>query len=450
MKTLIEHGTVVNRSGRECANVLLDGDTIAYVGSDRPTADRVIDAAGCYIMPGFIDTHTHLELSPNLFVRDTQAAAIGGTTCVLEFANQFRGTTMRSAYDTWMDMAKGSTTNFSFHMSLSQWNEAQEPQLAEMSRLGISSYKMYMVYDNLKVNDGEIYRALQAITAHGGILGVHCENWDVLLQMIEEVRASGKLDPTGHPLSRPAPVEAEAVSRFLRLAQLAGAPAYIVHLSCLESLEEVRRARARGQEVYVETCPHYLVLDERKYAEEDGCKYMMSPPLRKESDCAALWQAVVDGEIDTIGTDHCSFTMEQKRVSPMDFSQVPNGCAGLEHRPQLIYTYGVASGKLTLEQMVALLSANAAELFGLSDRGAIHAGKHADLVVWDPSFRGTITDTNHHHDCDNSIYAGLSVEGRARDVFINGAHVVENGALTQSGGGQFVHRAASGRFRRKG
>ena len=448
MTIFLKNGTVVNREGRVLANVLIEGDRITYVGPQQRTADVEIDAEGCYIMAGFVDPHTHLELSQGLFGQDTEAAALGGTTTVLEFANQVRGGTMRQAYDRWMEMAAGSTTNFGFHMSLPRWNSGQLPQLDEMSQLGITSYKMYMVYRGLKVDDGEIYSALKAITAAGGILGVHCENWEVLRRRCTEVYQSGIHGPAGHPMSRPAPVEAEAVARFLRIAQLAEAPAYIVHLSCEESLEEVRRARQRGQEVYVETCPQYLLLDESRYEDPDGTKYIMSPPLRKPEDCAALWKALADGEIDTVGTDHCSFTMAQKNRYRSDFRKVPNGCAGLQHRAQLIYTYGVAAGKLTMEQMAACLSANVAELFGLHDRGAVRPGLLADLVVWDPKPEGKITDTNHHHNCDNSVYAGLPVKGQARDVLISGTLAVRNGQLQQSGCGAYAVCGCSKRYRK--
>lgn len=316
-----------------------------------------------------------------------------------------------------------------------------------MTRLGVTSYKLYMVYDGLRLDDGAIYAALKAAKREGALVGVHCENWDVLNRRIAEVKAAGFTGPTGHPRSRPAPVEAEAVARLMRIAELAEAPVSVVHLSTAEGLSEARRARARGQEVYLETCPQYLLLTEDCYAAPDGEKYVMSPPLRTEADKAALWAALAAGEIDYIGTDHCSFTMAQKRAYAHDFARIPNGGAGVQHRGQLLYTYGVCAGRITLEQMVQLLSAGPARCFGMEGRGAVAPGMAADVVVWDPGFTGVITDTGTAHNCDNSPFAGLAVRGRAREVLLNGQHVVAEGALIAPGCGRYIPRKGYGRCR---
>ncbi len=447
VKTLIQNGTVVtDRDIRNC-NLLLEDDRIAYIGEDAPEADRTVNAAGKYVFPGFIDTHTHLELSKGLFGPDTVAAALGGTTSLLEFAIQRRNDTMIHGYEEWMEMAKNSTANYGFHMSLSNWNETLHRELSEMDRVGISSYKMYMVYDGLKVDDGEIYGALKGIKEHGGILGCHCENWEVLNRMCGEVFRSGLTGPEGHPRSRPNLVEAEAVERFLRLGQMADAPVYIVHLSTKEGLEAIRRARKRGQEVYVETCPQYLLLTDDVYSREDGSKYVMSPPIRKAEDVSALWEAVAGGEIDTVGTDHCSFFMSEKQEFVHDFREIPNGAAGLEHRVALLYTYGVCAGRIDLNRMVRLLSSNAARIFGIRDRGVLKEGGFADIVIWDPNYRLRITDTNHHHNCDNSIYSGMEIRGRADTVFINGILTVESGEVRNSGHGRYLKRVPGERYR---
>jgi len=438
MKTLIKNGTLVWPDHREKANLLCSGDRIVYIGNEEKGADDIIDAEGCFVMPGFIDPHTHLEMSPNRFRVDTEAAALGGCTCVLEFANQYRGQSMMDGYRQWMEYAENSTVNYGFHMSLSGWNARQEEELDRMDEAGIASYKMYMIYDELKVSDGEIYGAMKGIRKHGGILGIHCENDDLIRVITEELYQSGCTSAAGHPRSRPAPVEAEAVARFLRIAELAEAPAYIVHLSTEEGLEEIRHARERGQEVYVETCPQYLLLTDQRYTGPEGLKYVMSPPLRTKKDSEALWQAVSDGEIDTVGTDHCSIPMADRIPYKDDFRNIPNGCAGLQHRGQLLYTYGVCSGKITLERMTELLSTNAAAVFGIPERGILKDGAAADIVIWDPGYKGMITDTNHHHDCDSSIYAGMEVRGRARDVLINGEITVRNGDLIHSGHGRYV------------
>ena len=448
MKTLIQNGTVVTDTDVGKRNLLLEDDRIAYVGEDAPEADRVIDAAGKLVFPGFIDTHTHLELSKGLFGPDTVAAALGGTTSLLEFAVQRRNDTMVHGYEEWMRMAENSTVNYGFHMSLSNWNDALHRELPEMDRRGISSYKMYMVYDGLKVDDGEIYGALKGIKEHGGILGCHCENWEVLNRMCEEVYGAGLTGPEGHPKSRPDLIEAEAVARFLRLGQMAEAPVYIVHLSTKEGLEEIRHARRRGQEVYAETCPQYLLLTDEVYSREDGSKFVMSPPIRKAEDAAALWEALANGEIDTVGTDHCSFFMSEKQEFVHDFRKIPNGAAGLEHRVPLLYTYGVCEGRIDLNRMVRLLSSNAARIFGIRDRGALEEGKIADVVIWDPDYRQHITDTNHHHNCDNSIYAGMEIRGRAETVFINGVLTVEAGEVLDSGHGRYLSRVPGERYRK--
>lgn len=448
MSILIQNGTIVNADGRRTADVLVENDRIAQIGVHLPAGDTVIDAKGCYILPGFVDPHTHLELSPHLFLQDTKAALLGGTTAVLEFANQNRDDSMEHALAAWKEKAAGASCHYGFHLSLSQWTDALEQELPLIEKEGVSSFKMYMVYDGFKVDDGEIYDALRALAPRDLLLGVHCENWEVLLRITQEVLKSGANGAVGHPLSRPAAVEAEAVSRFLRIAELAKAPAYIVHLSTAEGLKEIRQARARGQEVYVETCMQYLLLDDTCYGRNDGVKFIMSPPLRKQADLEALWNAVSSGEVDTIGTDHCSFSMAEKLAHRDDFSQVPNGCASIQHRGQLLYTYGVQKERISMERMVALLSTNVAALFGVPERGAVQEGYFADLVIWDPAAKSILTDTDHSMDCDASIYAGISVEGAARDVLLSGVPVVQQGALCMNATGQYLPCQKSSRYRR--
>ena len=319
MDFLIQNGIVVNAEGSARTDVLVQNGRIAAMGEGLACANAVrINAEGCFLLPGFIDTHTHFDLDTGSartaddFVTGGHAAVLGGTTTVLDFATQDRGGTLVQAFDTWQEKARGCSCNYGFHMAIAEWNDKTAAELPEMTRRGVISYKLYMVYDALRVDDGAIYAALKAAKNEGALIGVHCENWDVLNRRIQEVKARGLTGPAGHPLSRPAPVEAEAVARLMRIAELAESPVYVVHLSTAEGLAEARRARARGQEVYLETCPQYLLLTEACYAAEDAAKYVMSPPLRKASDCEALWEALAAGEIDCIGTDHCSFTMAQK------------------------------------------------------------------------------------------------------------------------------------------
>lgn len=454
MELLIQNGTVVNETGRARADVLVRGGRVAAVGEGLSCAGVMrIDAAGCFVLPGFIDTHTHFDLDTGSartaddFITGGRAAILGGTTAVLDFATQDRGGTLKEAFAVWQEKARGCSCNYGFHMAIAEWNARTEAELPEMTRLGVTSYKLYMVYDALRVDDGAIYAALKAARREGALIGVHCENWDVLNRRIAEVKAVAAAGPAGHPLSRPAPVEAEAVARLMRIAELAEAPVSVVHLSTAEGLAEARRARARGQEVYLETCPQYLLLTDACYSAPDGAKYVMSPPLRKAADNAALWAALAAGEIDFIGTDHCSFTMAQKLEHADDFQKIPNGGAGVQHRGQLLYTYGVCEGRIPLEQMVRLLSAGPARIFGMEGRGAVAPGMAADLVVWDPAYEGRITDTNAAHNCDNSPFAGLAVRGRAREVILNGECVVEGGMLTALGHGRYLPRKRYGKCR---
>ncbi|MDR0840471.1 MAG: dihydropyrimidinase [Christensenellaceae bacterium] len=445
---LIKNGVVINASGRARQDVLIEGDKIAAVGQSltAPGAE-MLDAEGCFVLPGFIDTHTHFGLevggaiTADNFASGSKAAALGGTTCVLDFATQAPGGSLQQALQNWHAQAQGASCNYGFHMAIAHWDEDVRQELPTMVEQGVTSFKMYMVYDGLKVDDGQIYSALQETAKLDTLVGVHCENWEVLLRRIREVQLSGITGPEGHPLSRPNAVEAEAVARLMRIAELAQAPCYVVHLSTAEGLEEALRARARGQKVFLETCPQYLLLTDARYGDADGAKFVMSPPLRKAVDTEALWQALQSGQINTIGTDHCSFTMAQKNKFVQDFSKIPNGAAGVQHRGQLLYTYGVCEGRITLEQMVALLSANAAKLFGMPDYGEIAPGKAADVVIWDPAYEGCITDTNTAHNCDNSPYAGFIVKGRAKDVLLHGELAVQGGSFKQAGLGKYIHRS---------
>ncbi len=462
MRTLIKNGTVVTSDMLVQANVTVEGDTVVTVvptaaGSSAPDADydRIIDAEGCLVFPGFIDTHTHFDLvtgdgvrTADDFVSGSRAALLGGTTCVLDFATQSTGGTLGSALDEWHAKAEGSYCNYGFHMAIADWNEATAAEIPVMVERGVTSFKLYMVYDGLYKTDGEIYLALKDISCHGGLCGVHCENRSIIDTLIGEMSDDERTLPISHAKSRPSCVEAEAVARLMRIAQLAQSPCWVVHLSTRDGLEEVRRARSRGQRVYVETCPQYLLLTDDCYARQNGLKYVMSPPLRKAEDCRALRKAVAAGAVDFIGTDHCSFNYCDKRLGEKDFTRTPNGGVGVGDRARLIYTYCVAdgSGRITPIDMARLLSYNAAAAFGMKGYGTIAAGSHADIVVWDPAYEDTLTDTNHFHRCDNTPFEGMTVKGRARDVLLNGNLAVQNGEIVGGAQGRFVPRAAAKRW----
>ena len=449
MRILIKNGTIVNANGRERKDILTDGDRIIAIGGNLDAAGaEVIDAAGCYVMPGFIDTHTHFDLDVGLcvtadnFRTGTRAAALGGTTCVLDFATQDRDGTLRQALETWHKKAEGSSCNYGFHMAIARWDAETEKEMDYMSDNGVTSYKMYMVYDGLKVDDGQIYAALKTARDHGALIGIHCENWEVLLRRIEELKEQGETKPWGHPVSRPAEVEAEAVARYMRIAQLAGTPAYVVHLSTEEGLIEAQRARARGQEVYLETCPQYLLLTDDRYRDPDGVKFIMSPPLRKDADREALWQGLKEGELDTIGTDHCSFTLAQKDMGREDFTKIPGGLPGVETRGELLYSYGVAKRKISAAQMCRVLSENPARLYGLYPRkGVLRPGSDADIVVYDPGASHVIRAEDCVANVDYNPYEGFVTAGGIRQVWLRGQLSVENGkVLVEVPAGKYMAR----------
>ena len=313
-----------------------------------------------------------------------------------------------------------------------------------MADAGVTSFKAYYAYDALMVDDREMYDLLCEMREIGGILGVHCENGPVLDRLREKAVAAGHTSPAWHPRTRPSIVEGEAVSRFLRIADLAGAPAWIVHLSTADGLSEIRAARERGQQVLVESCPQYFTLTEEVYNKPDfeGAKYVCSPPLRPQSDQDALWQALENGEIDILSTDHCSFNFKgQKEMGRDDFTKIPNGMPGIEHRPTVMYTAAVASGRIPVTALCQMLAENPAKMFGVWPRkGSLDVGKDADIVIYDPKADFTISAENQHHNCDYTPFEGFRTAGSVRDVFLSGVHAVQNGKLVETGRGRYISR----------
>lgn len=461
MSILIQNGTLVLSDCLIKADLRVEGGKITGLGARLSAGDsKCIDAAGRLVFPGFIDTHTHFEMNKGLpnetaddWVTGTRAAVVGGTTCVLDFAEPQRGCSLSSALDTWHGRADGrASCNYSFHMTIKDWDQRIRDELPAMTAAGITSYKVYLAYDNLRVSDAQAFEIIRAVGGQGGILGCHCENGDMVSEGIACQKALGHLTPAAHPLSRPPVVEAEAVARWLALAELAGYPVNIVHLSTLRGLEVARTARKRGQQLYVESCPQYLLLNDSKYqlpGFESG-KFVLSPPLRSEADRAALWGALEHGEIDTIGTDHCSFDFDGvKTLGEDDFSKIPNGLPGVEHRPVLMYTAGVAAGRISEPQMAKALAENPARLFGMyPQKGVLAVGSDADIVIWNPDARWTITAAEQAQNVDYTPYEGMEVRGRAETVLLNGEIVVDGGALVQERRGRFVRRGPSQFWRR--
>lgn len=456
MGYLIKNGTVVYSRGSYTADILIEDDKIVQVAHRITAADaKEIDASGKYIFPGFIDTHTHFDLdagdfrTADDFYTGTKAAIAGGTTSILDFTTQEKGQTLKEALDVWHRMADNqSSCDYGFHMSITDWNEDVKEEIKDMTRLGVTSYKLYMAYDNLRVNDKEIFEILSAVEKEKGIIGVHCENGELIAALTEKLKAEYENSIALHPKCRPPQVEAEAIHRLLTIAKLAKAPVNIVHLSSKEGLKEVRRARAAGQQVFAETCPQYLIMDDSEYNRPgfESAAYVLSPPLRKKEDIDSLWDAVCKGEIDVMGTDHCSFNMKgQKTRGIDDFTKIPNGIPGVEHRPVLFYHYGVASGKTNVEMMCNLLSERPAKLFGMyPQKGVILPGSDADLVIWDPEKEWTITAENMVQNSDNTPYEGIRVKGIPALVFLRGCPVAEYGKVRTELRGRYIHRKPRG------
>lgn len=455
---ILANGTLVTSEGLRRGDVAFDGGKIvALAGRIEPGAgDEVEDVRGCWVFPGFVDAHTHLQCwtgmdwTADSFETGTRAAACGGTTTIVDYATADRGVTMPDALAEWHRRAEsgaGCTANYGFHMALAEWGPASADEMCAVSDAGVRSFKTYLAYDHLRLDDAETLAVLECARDLGAVLCVHCENGTLVNELQRRTLASGVTGPEGHPLSRPAEVEAEAISRLLYLARLAGdAPVNVVHLSTELGLAAIRQAKARGQRnVFVETCPQYLLLDDTCYLEggDDGfagAKYVMSPPLRRPSDARALRQAVLGGEVDTIATDHCSFNLHgQKDRGRGDFTKIPNGGAGVEHRPALVATsLGGALGPCGL---LRLMSESPAKVFGMWPRkGRLAEGADADVCVWDPAARWTIAAATQHQAVDHTPYEGFEAQGRAHLVYVGGELVARDGEPTGATPGRYVAR----------
>ena len=455
MRTLFKGGTVVSGQGTRPADVLVEGGTISAVGTDL-SADgaQIVDCAGKLLFPGFIDAHTHFDLAvagtvtADDFATGSRAALRGGTTTVIDYAAPDKGETLAYGLAKWREKAAGRCAcDYGFHMTIDDWSEGISREMGEMVDQGIPTFKMYMTYPAMMLPEGDLYRALKRLRELGCLTGVHCENSAVIDALIAEAKAAGRIGPASHPRTRPAPLEAEAVSRLLRIAQVADVPVIIVHLSTREGLEEVRAARRRGQTVYVETCPQYLLLDESVYDAADyldAARYVCAPPIRGAADRAALWEALRSGEIQTVATDHCSFTLEQKRMGREDFTKIPGGLPGVEDRGVLLYTAGVAAGRIDEAAMCRLLSENAAKLYGCWPRkGVIAPGSDADIVIYDPAAEGAITAADHIQNVDYDPYEGIPDRGTIHQVYLRGTLAVDRGQVLAGPDGQFIPRGRS-------
>lgn len=450
MKRLLKGGTVVSGTGTRKLDVLVEDEKIVRLGENlEEEGAQVMDVSGKLLFPGFIDAHTHFDLhvagtvTADDFETGTRAALRGGTTTIIDFATQYQGESLEEGLQNWFAKAEGrASCDYGFHMSISDWNESVSDEVQRMMDEGITSFKLYMTYDT-QVDDKTMYEILRRLKEVGGIAGVHCENSGVIAAMQEEAKAAGKMGVSSHPVTRPAPCEAEAIGRLLRIAEIVDIPVIVVHLTCKEGLEVIEAARAHGQKVYAETCPQYLLMDDGKYALPgfEGAKYVCAPPLRKPEDQEALWQALAFGGIQTISTDHCSFTTKQKELGIDDFTKIPGGMPGVETRAMLIYTFGVRENRMSLEQMCRTLAENPAKLYGLYPRkGVIESGSDADLVVLNPNAEDLITAGDQEQNVDYAPFEGTVLSGRIEDVFLRGHHVVKDHRVVESHRGEFLRR----------
>jgi dihydropyrimidinase len=459
MGLLIQNGTVVTSEKTFEADILVEGEIIREIRSGIPPAPahKTLDATGMLLLPGGIDAHTHLDMpfggttSSDDFETGTRAAAIGGTTSIVDFAIQGRGTHMRDALDAWMRKAQGKACiDYGLHMIVTDLGGAGLDDMDEMVREGVASFKLFMAYPNvLMVDDATIFKSLKQTSKNGALICMHAENGSVIDVIVQQALADGKTAPVYHALTRPTIAEAEAVNRAIALAEIAHAPVYIVHLSSEDALNQVREARSRGVPAFAETCPQYLLLsiDELKRPGFEGAKYVFTPPLREKENLPKLWDGLKDDNLQVVSTDHCPFCFEdQKVLGKDDFTKIPNGGPGIENRLQLLHHHGVNEGKLSLNRFVEIVSTAPAKIFGMyPKKGTLAVGSDADIVVWDPKAEHLISAKTHHMRVDYSMFEGFRVRGNTRQVFSRGELIAENGKyIGKAGRGAYLRRTARG------
>jgi dihydropyrimidinase len=457
--TLIRGGKVVNADRTQEADLLIEDEKIREIAPGIPAtaADRVLDATGMLLLPGGIDVHTHLDMpfggttTSDDFETGTRAAAFGGTTTLVDFAIQARGMKMREALDIWWGKAdRRAAIDYGLHMVVTDLPDAGLEDMDSMVAEGVASFKLFMAYPGvLMVDDATIFKALSRTAKNGALICMHAENGSVIDVIIQRALAEGKTAPIYHALTRPATAEAEAVHRAIAMAEIAGAPVYIVHLSSEDALNQVREARDRGVPAFAETCPQYLLLSVEELARPgfEGAKYVFTPPLREKYHQPKLWDGLKHDHLQVVSTDHCPFCFEdQKALGKDSFTKIPNGGPGVENRLQLLFHHGVNQGRLTLNRFVEVVSTTPAKIFGLYPRkGVLQPGADADVVIWDPEADHVISARTHHMRVDYSMFEGFQVRGNARTVLSRGEIIVDNGNWNgKPGRGRFQKREAHG------
>ena len=453
MSILIKNGRIITATDDYTADIYIEGETIKAIGHNlNVTADQEIDATGKLIMPGGIDPHVHLDMpfmgtySSDNYETGTRAALYGGTTTVIDFILQTQGKSLQSALAEWKGRSDNNAVgDYSFHMAVTDFNDETKKEIQHfIENEGITSFKTFMAYKGaLMIDDRQMIGLMEEVKKHGGLINVHATNGDMIDYLIGKHRAEGKLSPLYHYLSQPEVTEAEASERFVDMSNYTGCPGYIVHLTCEGALNAVRNATRRNQNVFVETCIQYLILDASLYEQDfEGAKWVMSPPLREKKDQETLWAGLNQGLVNVVATDHCPFMWEQKLMGKDDFSKIPNGHPAIENRMELLFSEGVNKGRITLNKYVEVASTNAAKIFGMfPKKGTIAIGSDADIILFDPNEKHTLSAKTHHMNVDYSGYEGWEVTGKVKTVLLRGQVVIDNNECKVGKGyGQFVKR----------
>ncbi len=453
MSLLIKNGRVITAADDYIADIYIENEKIKLIGTNLSvSADQVLDAKNKLVFPGGIDPHVHLDMpfmgtySSDNYETGTRAALFGGTTTVIDFVIQKQGKSLYAALNEWKGRADGNAVgDYSFHMSVTDFNEEIRPEIKDMiEKEGITSFKTFMAYKGaLMIDDKQMIGLMYEVKKQGGLLTTHATNGDMIDFLVTKNKSEGNLSPLFHYLSQPEITESEATNRFADMAYHTGVPAYVVHMTSEDAHNHIKDASKRNQKVFVETCVQYLVLDASVYDKGfESAKWVMSPPIREKKDQASLWAGLDQGTVQVVATDHCPFTWEQKKVGEKDFTKIPNGAPGIENRMELMFSEGVNKNKISLNKFVEVTSSNAAKIFGMyPQKGTIAVGSDADIVIFDPNEKHTISAKTHHMNCDYSGYEGMEIIGKCKTIILRGKVAVDdNKLLVEKGYGKFIRR----------